>query len=98
MGTTLVAEHGFLTVVSSLMVEHKLYSTGSVVVAHGISCSAACGNFVDQGLNLYLLQGVMEWTAHWQADPLPLSHQGNPDPQILGQCLENSNLQSVLAE
>ena len=32
----------------------------SVVVAHGLSCSAACGIFLDQGLNLCLL--------HWQAD------------------------------
>ena len=36
-----------------------LYSTGSVVVVHGLSCSAACGIFLDQGLNLCLL--------HWQA-------------------------------
>ena len=28
------------------------------------------GIFLDQGLNLYLL--------HWQADSLPLSHQGSP--------------------
>ena len=33
---------------------------GSVVVAHGISCSVACGIFPDQGLNLCPL--------HWQAD------------------------------
>ena len=34
--------------------------TGSVVVVHGLSCSAACGIFPDQGLNLCPL--------HWQAD------------------------------
>ena len=33
---------------------------GSVVVAHGLSCSAACGIFPDQGLNPCPL--------HWQAD------------------------------
>ena len=33
---------------------------GSVVVAHGLSCSTACGMFRDQGLNPYPL--------HWQAD------------------------------
>ena len=33
---------------------------GSVVVAHGPSCSAACGIFPDQGSNPCLL--------HWQAD------------------------------
>ena len=33
---------------------------GSVVVVHGLSCSAACGIFLDQGMNLCPL--------HWQAD------------------------------
>ena len=32
----------------------------SVVVAHGLSCSVACGIFPDQGLNLCPL--------HWQVD------------------------------
>ena len=43
---------------------------GSVTVAHGPSCSAACGIFPDQGLNLCPL--------HWQADSQPLHHQGSP--------------------
>ena len=43
---------------------------GSVVVAHGLSCSAACGIFPDQGPNLCPL--------HWQADSQPLRHQGSP--------------------
>ena len=43
---------------------------GSVVVAHGPSCSAACGIFPDQGSNLCPL--------HWQADSRPLRHQGSP--------------------
>ena len=43
---------------------------GSVIVAHGPSCSAACGIFPDQGSNLCPL--------HWQADSQPLSHQGSP--------------------
>ena len=43
--------------------------TGSVAVVHGLSFSEACGIFLDQGLNPYLL--------HWQADSLPLSHQGS---------------------
>ena len=42
----------------------------SVVVAHGLSSSAACGIFPDHGLNLCLLQ--------WQADSYPLYHQANP--------------------
>ena len=43
---------------------------GSVVVAHGPSCSMACGIFPDQGSNLCPL--------HWQADSQPLRHQGSP--------------------
>ena len=44
--------------------------TGSVVVAHGPSCSAACGIFPDQGSNPCPLD--------WQADSQPLRHQGSP--------------------
>ena len=52
-----------------------LQSTGSrhadsVVVAHGLSCSAACGIFPGQGSNPCSL--------HWQADSQPLRHQGSP--------------------
>ena len=43
---------------------------GSVVVAHGPSCSAACGIFPDQGSNPCPLR--------WQADSQPLRHQGSP--------------------
>ena len=43
---------------------------GSVVVAHGPSCSAACGIFPDQGSNPCPL--------HWQVDSQPLRHQGSP--------------------
>ena len=49
--------------------------TGAVVVAHGLSCSAACGIFLDQGSNTCLL--------HWQAVSLPLSHQGSPAVNLL---------------
>ena len=44
--------------------------SGSVVVAHGPSCSAACGIFPDQGSNPCPL--------HWQADSQPLRHHGSP--------------------
>ena len=40
-------------------------------MAHGLSCSVACGIFWDQGLNLSLL--------NWQANSLPLSHEGSPN-------------------
>ena len=43
---------------------------GSVAVAHGLSCSAACGIFPDQGSNPCAL--------HLQADSQPLRHQGSP--------------------
>ena len=43
---------------------------GSAVVAHGPSCSAACGIFPDQGTNPCSL--------HWQADSQPLRPQGSP--------------------
>ena len=43
---------------------------GSVIVAYGPSCSAACGIFLDQGSNPCPL--------HWQADSQPLHHQGSP--------------------
>ena len=49
--------------------------TGLAVVAHGPSCSAACGIFPDQGSNPCPL--------HLQADSQPLRHQGSPSACIL---------------
>ena len=43
---------------------------GSVVVAHGPSCFAACGILPDQGSNPRPL--------HWQVDSQPLRHRGSP--------------------
>ena len=43
---------------------------GSAVVAHGLSCSVACGILPDQGSNPCPL--------HWQAESQPLRHQGSP--------------------
>ena len=43
---------------------------GSAIVAHGPSCSVACGIFPDQGSSPCPL--------HWQADSQPLRHQGSP--------------------
>ena len=48
---------------------------GSVVVAHGLSCSEACGIFPDQGSNPCPL--------HRQADSQPLCHQGSPEYSLL---------------
>ena len=49
----------------SRSLEPKLNSCG-----RGLSCSMACGLFLDQGSNWSLLD--------WQADSLLLSHQGSP--------------------
>ena len=54
----------------SVVVACGFYSAGSVVLAHGLSCSAACGIFPDQGSSPCPL--------HWQADSQPLRHQGSP--------------------
>ena len=60
-----------------------------MVVVQGLSCSAACGLFLDQGTNPRPL--------HWQVDSYPLHHQGSPSKSIniaprvsLFTCLENS--------
>ena len=65
---SLVVNQGLLIAVVSLVVELGLYSTGkaSVAAAHGPSCSAARGIFLNQGSETCLL--------HWQADSLPLTH------------------------
>ena len=47
----------------------------SVAVAHGLSCSGVCGIFPGQGSNPRPL--------HWQADSLPLDHQGSPAPLLV---------------
>ena len=43
-------------------------------MAHGLSCSAACGIFPDQGSNPCPL--------HWQADSQPLLHQSQTLTQV----------------
>ena len=49
-----------------------------VCVAHGLSCSVACGIFPDQGSNPCPL--------HWPADSQPLRHQESPG--IILNCFE----------
>ena len=46
---SLVAAHGLLIMLASLVAEHGLQSSGSVVVAHRLRCPVACGIFLDQG-------------------------------------------------
>ena len=79
----LIVVSGLLIAVASLVVEHRLQrarasvvvapglqSSGSIVAAHGLSCSMTCGIFLVQGLKPCLL--------HWQEDSSPPSHLGNP--------------------
>ena len=69
-GPLFIAVHGPLTVAASLVRSTGSRYAGSAVVAHGPSCSAACGIFPDQGSN--------PCPVHWQADSQPLRHQGSP--------------------
>ena len=69
-GPLFIAVRGPLTIAASLVVEHRLQMRRLSSVAHGPSCSAACGIFPDQGSNPCPL--------HWQADSQPLRHQESP--------------------
>ena len=76
---SVVAEHGLqahglqqLQHTGSVVVGCRLQSSGSVVVVHELSCSAACGILPDQESNPCPL--------HWQVDSQPLRHQGSPFP------------------
>ena len=52
-----------------------LWSTGSIVVVHRLSCFAPGGIFPGLGMNWCVL--------HWQVDSLPLSHQRSPVHPLL---------------
>ena len=70
-GPLFIAVRGPLTISRPLLLRSTgSRCAGSIVVAHGPSCSAACGIFPDQGSNPCPL--------HWQADSQPLRHQGSP--------------------
>ena len=70
MGPSMLGLQSLGHVSSCVLTAPGLQSTGSIVVVRGLSCSAACKIFPDQGSDPSLL--------HWQADSLPLSHQGSP--------------------
>lgn len=57
------------------LASQQLQHMGSVAVVHELCCSMLHGILSDQGSNLCPL--------HWQADPHPLGHQGNPSGCIL---------------
>ena len=56
--------------VGSVVVASQLWSTDSIVVVLGLSCSMACGIFLDQGWN--------PGSPTLAGDSLPLSHQVSP--------------------
>ena len=63
-GLSLVAVCGLLFVARVDSSAWWSWHTGSVVSVHGLTCSAACGIFPDQGSS-----------PHWQVDSYPLCHQ-----------------------
>ena len=69
-GPLFIVVRGPLIIAASFVGSTGSRRAGSVVVAHGPSCSTACGIFPDQGSNPCPL--------HWQADSQPLCHQGSP--------------------
>ena len=70
--------------------EHRLQSAQASVLAAGrlsrwsdrLSCSTACGVFLDQELSPCPL--------HWQADSLPLDHQGSTSPNSIKFCIKRN--------
>ena len=87
-GPLFIVVRGPLTVADSLVGSTGSRCAGSVVVAHGPSCSAACGIFPDQGSNPCSL--------HWQADSQPLRHQGSPLTWILKGILDDLFISNCL--
>ena len=74
-GPLFIAMRGPLTIAAPPLQSPGSRRAGSAIVAHGPSCSAACGIFPDQSSNPCPL--------HWQADSQPLSHQGSPSGKVL---------------
>jgi len=56
---------------ASVVAAPRLWSSGSVILVQGLSCSVQCGILPDQGSN--------SCAKNWQADSSPLSHQGIPN-------------------
>ena len=86
-GPLFIAVRGPLTIAASLVGSTGSRRAGSVVVAHGPSCSAARGIFPDQGSNPCAL--------HWQADSQPLRHQGSPESLLILWKFQNNSNKSI---
>ena len=75
----------------SVVVTHgQLQLAGSVVVEHGLSCSVACGIFLDQGSN--------PCPQDWQADSQPLHHQGSTCAFLKNRSLLEYNCYTILCQ
>ena len=78
MGFLFIPVCGLLTVLASLVAEHRLGSwgvrdlerVGSVVVAQGLNCSSACGIFQDQG-QTYVPCTARQNFNHWTTREVP---------------------------
>ena len=70
--SSLVAEHRLQDAWASVAAASGLWSAGLIVVALRLNCSKVGGISLDQGLN-----------PCWEADYLPLSHQGKRPPLVL---------------
>ena len=55
---------------------HRLWSVDSVVVAYELSCSVACGIFLDQGLNPYIV------SLTWAGGLLSIVPQGKSNNKV----------------
>ena len=87
-GLSLVGASGGLSLSRPLLLRSTgSRRAGSVVVAHGLSCSVACGIFPDQGST--------PCPPHWQADSQPLRHQGSPATTFYRR---NENSEELLTE
>ena len=86
-GFSLTVVQGPLVAVASLAGSHRLWSAGSVVVAHGLGCLTGCRFFPDQGSNPNPL--------HRQADYKPLDRQGIPMACVfIVFCLKDKKLEN----
>ena len=61
----------------SLVAMRRLLAVAALVAEHGLSCSVACGIFLDPGSNPCPLR--------WQADSQPLDHKESPHRHHLEQ-------------
>lgn len=74
VGALLSAPVRASTAVPFLTVQYVLWTECSVVVAHGVSCPAPCGFFLDQGLNHVLSTGGRLTTGPPGKPTFPLFH------------------------